>query len=112
LFKPFGIKVDGALFTDMGNIWFLKKEADPPDPINGPSKEIFKFSNLGRDLAVGVGVGFRIDFSFFVIRLDYSYKAKDPTPSPANAAYQNKWFSYPLLKGDQFQLGISYPFIL
>jgi hypothetical protein len=67
---------------------------------------------LGQDLAVGVGMGFRIDLSFFVVRLDYSYKAKDPSPSPANAGIQNKWFGYKLLKGDQFQLGISYPFIL
>jgi len=107
LFKPFGIRIEGALFTDIGNIWFLKKNADTLG-----SKEIFNFSRLATDLAVGIGMGFRIDFSFFVVRLDYSYKAKDPSPSPANSGLQNKWFGYKLLKGDQFQLGISYPFIL
>lgn len=108
LFKFSGIKIDGALFTDIGNIWFLKKAADTVG-----SKEIFNFSRLPKDLAVGVGVGFRLDFSFFVIRLDYSYKAKDPSPDPIkNPGVQNKWFGYSLLKGDQFQLGISYPFIL
>lgn len=100
--------MDGALFSDIGNIWFLKKAADTLG-----SQEVFNFSRLPKDLAVGVGIGFRIDFSFFVIRLDYSYKAKDPSPDPIkNGAYQNKWFAYPLLRGDQFQLGISYPFIL
>ncbi|MEO7984482.1 MAG: BamA/TamA family outer membrane protein, partial [Bacteroidota bacterium] len=107
LFKQAGIKVEGALFTDIGNIWFLKKGADTLG-----SKEIFNFSRLAKDLAVGVGMGLRLDFSFFVIRLDYSYKAKDPSPSPTNSSLQNKWFGYKLLKGDQFQLGISYPFIL
>ena len=107
LFKPFGVNVDGALFSDIGNIWFLKKAADTVG-----SKEIFNFSRLPKDLAVGVGFGLRVDFNFFVVRLDYSYKAKDPSPSPINSAYQNKWFAYPLFKGDQFQLGISYPFIL
>jgi outer membrane protein assembly factor BamA len=107
LFKPFGIKIEGALFSDIGNIWFLKEEANPSAP-----ETIFNFGRLGKDLAVGVGMGFRIDFSFFVVRLDYSYKAKDPSPSPANAGIQNKWFGYKLMKGDQFQLGISYPFIL
>ena len=107
LTKLFGIKIEGALFTDIGNIWFLKKEANPTVP-----ESVFNFSRLAKDLAVGVGTGFRIDFDFFVVRLDYSYKAKDPSPSPANAAIQNKWFGYKLLKGDQFQLGISYPFIL
>ncbi|MDZ4794187.1 MAG: BamA/TamA family outer membrane protein [Bacteroidota bacterium] len=106
-FKVAGINIEGALFSDIGNIWFLKKAATPAVP-----ESIFNFGRLAKDLAVGVGLGFRIDFSFFVIRLDYSYKAKDPSPSPANAGIQNKWFGYSLLKGDQFQLGISYPFIL
>ena len=105
--KPFGIKIEGALFTDFGNIWYLKKEANPLVP-----ESVFNFSNLAKDLAVGIGMGFRIDFSFFVVRLDYSYKAKDPSPSPSNSGVQNKWFGYKFLKGDQFQLGISYPFIL
>ena len=101
-----GVKVDAALFTDIGNVWFLKK-------VTGrPYQEVFNFNRLGKDLAVGVGLGFRVDFSFFVIRLDYSYKAKDPSPSVANEYFQNKWFSYKLSQGQQFQLGISYPFIL
>ena len=108
LFKPFGLNIDGALFSDIGNLWFLKKEADLTTP-----EEVLNFSRLGKDIAVGVGVGFRIDFNFFVVRLDYSYKAKDPSPDPIkNPGVQNKWFGYSLKKGDQFQLGISYPFIL
>jgi outer membrane protein insertion porin family len=107
LVKLFGINVEGALFTDIGNIWFLKKAANPLVP-----ESVFNFSRLSKDLAVGIGTGFRIDFSFFVVRLDYSYKAKDPSPSPANSGLQNKWFGYKLGKGNQFQLGISYPFIL
>jgi len=103
--KPFGILVNGALFTDIGNVWFLKKAP------NRPAEEIFKLSRLGKDIAIGAGAGLRFDLSFFVIRFDYAYKIKDPSPSPANAAYQNKWFGYKLFDGDQFQLGINYPFI-
>ncbi len=99
-----GVKLQGALFTDVGNIWFLKKEAGLPE-------EVFNFSSLGTDLAVGVGTGLRIDFNFFVIRFDYSYKAKDPSPRPEFMSIQNKWFGYKFSKGDQFQLGINYPFI-
>ncbi len=101
-----GIKVDGALFSDIGNVWFLKSATGRPD------EEVFNFNRLAKDLAVGVGLGFRVDFSFFVVRLDYSYKAKDPSPSVKNKDFQNKWFSYSLKAGQQFQLGISYPFIL
>ena len=103
-----GVKVDGAFFTDIGNIWVLKKAAGDPE-------EVFKFGKLGTDLAVGAGVGIRVDFNFFVVRLDISHKVKDPTPSPARAALQNKWFGYvqkDIFRGTQFQLGISYPFIL
>lgn len=98
-------KLNGALFTDVGNIWFLKSAP------NRPTDEVFDFSRLGKDLAVGIGAGLRIDFSFFILRFDFSYKAKDPSPDISNAALQNKWFGYSFKKGQQFQLGISYPFI-
>jgi outer membrane protein insertion porin family len=100
------VKLNGALFTDMGNIWFLKKA-----PGRLP-EEIFSFGRLWKDLAIGVGGGLRIDFSFFVIRFDYSYKAKDPSPDIRDAAGQNKLFYNWKPLGGQFQLGISYPFIL
>jgi hypothetical protein len=106
-FTVAGFKVNGALFTDIGNIWYVKQA-----PGRKP-EEVFSLQRLGKDLAVGVGSGLRIDFTYFVIRLDYSVKAKDPSPSPANAAYQNKWFGYKRWSDmDQFQLGINYPFIL
>lgn len=107
LVKAFGFPVEGALFTDIGNIWYTK-----PSPTR-PSDQVFSLSSLTRDLAVGVGTGFRIDLSFFVIRLDYSIKAKDPSPAPDKISVKNKWFGYQRLRdADQFQLAISYPFIL
>ncbi len=102
--KPFGIKLNGALFVDAGNVWLIKSAA-------GTEDEVFRFDKLGRDVAIGAGGGLRVDFNFFVIRFDYAYKVKDPSPAPADAALQNKWFGYSFFKGDQFQLGIGYPFI-
>jgi outer membrane protein assembly factor BamA len=99
-----GVKINGALFTDIGNIWYLKKNAGLPE-------EVFDIKRLGKDIAVGAGAGLRIDFSFFVIRLDYSYKVKDPSPETKFSSIQNKWFGYKFSQGDQFQLGIGYPFI-
>lgn len=101
-----GVKVNGALFTDIGNIWYLKQ-----DTLNGRKpEEVFNFSRLGKDIAIGAGVGIRIDFDFFIIRFDYSYKVKDPSPS--DLIRQNKWFYGWKLNNGQFQLGIGYPFIL
>lgn len=104
LFKISDIAINGALFTDIGNVWYLKKEA-------GSEEEVFKLSRLGKDIAIGAGAGLRVDLGFLVIRLDYAYKVKDPSPSPDNARYQNKFFSYPFFKGSQLQIGIGYPFI-
>lgn len=104
LFKAVGIPINGALFTDIGNVWLLKKNAGTPE-------QVFDIGHLGKDIAIGAGAGLRIDFGFFVIRLDYSYKVKDPSPSLSDKAVQNKWFGYSFFKGDQFQLGIGYPFI-
>jgi outer membrane protein insertion porin family len=101
-----GVKLNGAFFTDMGNVWFLKA-----DTANGRKpEEVFNFSRLGKDIAIGAGMGLRVDFSFFIIRFDYSYKVKDP--SPAEIANQNKWFYNWRVNNGQFQLGIGYPFIL
>ncbi len=106
-FRFAGFDVQGALFSDIGNVWYVKQAP------GRKAEEIFSFGRIGKDIAVGVGTGLRIDFTFFVVRLDYSYKAKDPSPTPVNAAVQNKWFGYKNWRdGDQFQLGISYPFIL
>ena len=101
-----GTKINGAAFTDIGNVWFLKHAT------GRDSASVFNAKNLFKDLAVGAGMGLRIDFGFFVLRFDYSYKVKDPSPDLLNSNLQNKWFGYKLRNGDQFQLGISYPFIL
>ncbi|MDQ2752846.1 MAG: outer membrane protein assembly factor [Bacteroidota bacterium] len=65
------LKLGGALFTDIGNIWNIKANADNP-------KANFEFKNLGRDIAIGVGTGLRFDFSYFLIRIDAGIKLKDP----------------------------------
>lgn len=109
--------METALFTDIGNVWFLRKNEDF---INGE----FRFNRLAKDVAVGVGTGLRIDFGFLMARFDFAWKAKDP--SPADPSGQNKWFynfrpwignktitdgtNTTIKNGAQFQLGINYPF--
>ena len=95
--------MNSALFTDIGNIWFLRENKDFPDGE-------FRFSKLWKDLAIGVGTGLRVDFGFLNIRLDYAYKAKDPSPGLNDAAGQNKWFYKWKPGGGRFQLGVNYPF--
>jgi outer membrane protein insertion porin family len=103
LFNFNGIIFNGAFYTDIGNVWFLRTN---PDFVGGE----FRFNKFLNDLAVGVGTGLRIDFGFLKLRFEYAYKAKDPTPDVTNAALQNKWFPNWKLNNGQFQLGIDYPF--
>jgi outer membrane protein insertion porin family len=106
----FGFPLEGALFTDVGNVWFLRNN---PDFVNGE----FDIRRLGKDIAVGVGTGFRIDFGLLKLRLDLAWKAKDPSPDISEAEAQNVWFYKwaPFShkdgkRGAQFQIGIDYPF--
>jgi len=106
LFTLFGFKVNSALFTDLGNVWF-----NAPDT-NFPGGE-FKFSNFFRDLAVDVGTGARIDLGFFLIRLDYGLKVHNPTPEPYNEEAQHRYFynwSLKYLLTGVLQFGVTYPF--
>lgn len=96
-----GVILNSVLFTDIGNIWTLRKNNDF---LGGE----FRFAKLWNDLAIGAGTGLRIDFGLFLVRVDWAYKLKDP--SPADPARQNVFFpERNLLKG-QLQLGVSYPF--
>lgn len=98
-----GVVLNGALFTDIGNVWFLRKNRDFPDGE-------FRLNKLWKDIAIGAGTGLRVDFGFLKVRFEYAYKVKNPTPDISNAAAQNKWFYDWKLNNGQFQLGIDYPF--
>lgn len=103
-----GIKIASALFTDIGNVWNVKYDANEPNAS-------FAFKNLVKDLAIGVGTGVRIDFSYFLVRLDFAYKLKDPARLYNNGwADKFQWFEnrFNGLKVNNyaFQLGIGLPF--
>ncbi len=71
------MKLGGALFVDMGNIWNLQKNEAIPDGE-------FDISRLGKDIAIGVGTGLRFDFNYFLIRVDFGIKLKDPARNENN----------------------------
>ncbi len=76
------VKIGGAVFADIGNIWNVKKNSTEPDAQ-------FTLKNFGKDLAVGIGTGLRLDFSYFLLRFDVAYRVKD------SARQQNNgWMSF------------------
>lgn len=98
-----GIGINTAVFTDVGNVWFIRQNPDFPGG-EFPNS----FGKLWKDIGIGLGTGLRVDFGFFKIRLDYAYKVKNPTPEKLEA--QNRWFYGWQLFNGQVQLGIDYPF--
>ncbi|OQP60651.1 hypothetical protein A3860_32130 [Niastella vici] len=98
-----GIKVNSALFVDMGNIW--STEFYPGTNTKVPEAS-FKLSRLYKDLAIGAGSSLRFDFDFFLIRLDWAYKIKDPL----YANLSDGWLHDIRILNGQFQLGIGHPF--
>lgn len=94
----------GALFLDVGNIWFMNQSE------LGPSAE-FKIDRFYTDLAVGTGIGIRIDLSMFIFRFDFGFKLHDPKlESGKRWVIGTQKF---MLKQDfinNMNIGIGYPF--
>ncbi len=66
----------GAVFTDAGNIWLVRGDADESTP---EKDGLFKFDEFHKEIAVGCGFGLRLDFDVAVIRLDWATPLKDPS---------------------------------
>lgn len=111
------LKLNGALFTDIGNIWNIRKtDANP--------KAAFSISRLAEDIAIGVGTGLRFDFDYFLIRVDMGLKLRDPARLENNGwlsikdfTWINKEFNIVDASGKRvnrnnyaIQLGIGLPF--
>ena len=90
-FKVFW-KLEGALFTDVGNVWNLLEI--PKDFISS--------------LAADWGTGLRLNLDFILLRIDFGMKLYDPSRT-ARERFLNpgKWLSR---GGNAFHFGIGYPF--
>ncbi len=89
----------GATFLDAGNIWLLRNDPDRP---GGQ----FKFSRLGKDIALGTGAGLRYDLTFLVIRFDVGVGIHVPYETSKKGYYNMPSFK----KSLGYHLAIGYPF--
>ena len=67
---PISKIVEGALFTDAGNIWSLK---------NTGIGDEFKFNKFYKQLGIGSGFGFRFNIAYVTLRLDPLIRYTIPT---------------------------------
>lgn len=94
-------KLEGAYFTDAGNIWALSKSDTRPGASFDPNR-------FYKEIAVGTGLGIRFNFGFFIFRIDSGVKVYDPAEDIANRLVLG---SKPLVFNDlTFHFGINYPF--
>jgi outer membrane protein assembly factor BamA len=114
LFPFYGFWMRGAVFTDIGNIWFR-------NDLDGTLKNAgFRFDRLGKDIAIASGFGARVDFNYFLLRFDLGFPIKDPRYSPTNVGNSNierfystregGWFVEKHWNKPVFQFAIGYPF--
>lgn len=92
--------LEGALFTDAGNVWTVK---ETNEQIGGHFT-----SSFYNDLAVSAGYGIRMDITYFNIRFDFGYKLRYPYTVEGS-----KWVSWQGFKSQglgNFQVAINYPF--
>ncbi len=104
-FKMFGY-LEGALFTDVGNTWYIQ---DNPAKPGGQ----FKTESFLSEIAVGTGVGARLNFDFFILRFDLGLQTKDPSlPMGQRWLFQPKDPGMETRFGQKLNLnfGIGYPF--
>lgn len=95
-FPVWGI-LQGALFFDVGNIWFTGKD------YNEESR--FQFNHFFEQLGFNTGLGARFDFNFFVFRVDWGIKLYDPGEFVGQRWIQNFRFQNTTLN-----FAVGYPF--
>ncbi|MEP7196853.1 MAG: BamA/TamA family outer membrane protein [Saprospiraceae bacterium] len=99
-------RFEGAIFTDIGNIWLLPNN-NLEDKSGVISKDAYK------QIAAGSGFGLRLDFGYFLLRLDYGMKWRNPFPDDSGnyGIYtKNKVNPKIIYDNSSLHLALNYPF--
>ena len=91
--------LEGAIFTDIGNVWLL----NPSDQYTGGE---IKWSSFPSELAVGIGLGLRLNVSIATLRVDFAVPLYDPGYSDALCWRPPHWHINQIVTN----FGINYPF--
>ena len=89
----------GAVFCDVGNVWYLRDTED-----SNP-EEVFHFDSFYRQLGFNTGLGLRIDATFVILRFDLGLQLHNPgRPENQRWIHNLKWSNMAL------NFGVGYPF--
>ena len=93
-------KLEGAIFTDVGNVWSLQGD--------DYESNLFNASSVGESIAADWGAGLRLDLNFLIMRVDIGLKLYNPSLEAGE-----RWLGpAQWLARDGFALhfGVGYPF--
>jgi outer membrane protein assembly factor BamA len=89
----------GAVFLDLGNVWYLRDTED-----SNP-EEVFHFNKFYKQLGFNTGLGLRIDATFVILRIDLGMQLHNPgRPEGERWIHNFKWDNMAL------NFGVGYPF--
>lgn len=96
--------LNGAVFTDAGNIWLANTSEDYP-------KGKFAVNKLWHSTAISSGVGLRFDIaSLLVLRVDMGVRMKDPTLDTDGSNWVVGKTGWPWGRNLNTNIAIGYPF--
>ena len=91
--------MNGALFFDLGNVWYLRDTED-----NNP-EEVFHFNSFYRQLGFNTGLGLRLDLSYVILRFDLGMQLHNP-----NRPESERWIKTFHWRNTALNFSVGYPF--
>lgn len=91
--------LNGAVFLDAGNVWYIQDGEDID------SDGVFSFNEFYKQLGFNTGFGLRLDVQFVILRLDWGVQIYNP-----NLEQGQRWIGLPKWEYSALSFGVGYPF--
>lgn len=91
--------LNGALFFDLGNVWYLRDTED-----SNP-EEVFHFNRFYKQLGLNTGLGIRLDLSYVILRFDLGMQIHNP-----DRPYGERWIDTFNWNNTALNFSVGYPF--
>ena len=96
---PIWSVIKGAVFFDVGNVWYLRS-SEASDP-----SQVFHINDFYKQLGFNTGIGLRLDLDYVVIRGDLGLKLHNP-----NMPVGYRWIRQLRMNSMALSFGVGYPF--
>jgi outer membrane protein assembly factor BamA len=97
-FKNGTMRLEGVLFSDVGNVWNLTDD---------DSEGAFRINDFYKTIAADWGMGLRLNLQFILIRVDFGMQVYDPSLKEGSRLINPRSW----IKGNNaWHFGVGYPF--